>query len=454
MTKDSNLPILIAGAGPVGLFAALRLAQAGINSIVLEKGSTLGDLPRATGYFGASLVAFQKAGVLEKMRTRGFSAAGICWRKPLRDDGHGGKEFGEMLASLPMAADDTPGSVRGTIGLAQPELAKLLLEECQATGLVTVEFGTEVVGLQQDEHSVTVSVRSDAAGAPLSYTGPFLIGADGGSSSVRKNLGIPLKGHTWRDRFVAIDAYYQVPETEDINTHIVVSKEHYGLTTPIVRPIPGEASLHRVTIHSGFNDSRSDQELESDEAALDLLDKIIPGPRPLDARIRRASTYRLHQRCVGTLRRGRCLLAGDAAHINNVSLACKPQECLTRSFPNSNNFAADTCQPIGAMGLTTGVLDADAAADALILILKESKPVDILEIYSQERQRVFQLYVNPTTTQNFLRIQNDPEHAYDDWFLKRLADHKSRTAQEFGENLFKLWPTDMRKLTEDIVTVN
>lgn len=75
MTEDPNLPILIAGAGPVGLFAALRLAQAGINSIVLEKGSTLGDLPRATGYYGASLVAFQKAGVLEKMRTRGFSAA-------------------------------------------------------------------------------------------------------------------------------------------------------------------------------------------------------------------------------------------------------------------------------------------------------------------------------------------------------------------------------------------
>lgn len=99
------------------------------------------------------------------------------------------------------------------------------------------------------------------------------------------------------------------------------------------------------------------------------------------------------------------------------------------------------------MGLTTGILDADAAAEALILILNEGKPVDILDIYSNERQRVFQFFVNPISTQNKLRIQNDPETAYDDWFLRKMREPTPEKMREFGEGLFKTWPTDMRKLT-------
>lgn len=315
-----QLPVLISGAGPVGLLSALRLAQAGINVVVLEREPALNDLPRATGYFGASLLTFQKAGVLEKIRQRGFAAAGICWRKPLKDDGNGGKALGDMVASLPLAADDTPGNITGTICLAQSKLTKLLFEEVLATGRVVVHFNSEITGVENGEESVNAFVKSTIPGAPNSYEGSFLIGADGASSAVRKSLGISLKGHTWPDRLIAIDVYVETPPFEEnISTHMIIDPIHYGLTTPIDPPILGKRSLHRWSVATAPDDPRSDEELESDESVFELLEKFIPGPRPLKAELSRASTYKLHQRCAGTMRRGRCLLAGDAAHINNVS---------------------------------------------------------------------------------------------------------------------------------------
>lgn len=99
------------------------------------------------------------------------------------------------------------------------------------------------------------------------------------------------------------------------------------------------------------------------------------------------------------------------------------------------------------MGLTTGLLDADSLADTLDLILNEDKPLDLLDIYSDERRRAFQTFVDPLSSQMKLRCANDPESAREDWFLRALINKTPEVMEAFGKPFFDVWPTDMKKLS-------
>ena len=102
------------------------------------------------------------------------------------------------------------------------------------------------------------------------------------------------------------------------------------------------------------------------------------------------------------------------------------------------------------MGLTTGLLDADAAADALIMVLKEGRPPSILDVYSDERRKVFQTFVDPTSTANKLRVHsNDVENAVqDDWYLRIVASPTPEQLQDLARPYFETWRTNMRQLTK------
>ncbi|SPB49193.1 unnamed protein product [Aspergillus niger] len=188
--------------------------------------------------------------------------------------------------------------------------------------------------------------------------------------------------------------------------------------TPLEKPQEGEKTLFRCAVALDPKDTRSDEELLSEDSLSSLLGEMMPGPRPLPARVVRSSPYRIHQLCASTFHRGRCILAGDAAHLNN---------------------------PVGALGLTTGILDAEAAADALELIINEGKQLEALRIYSHARQKAFQTFVNPVSTANKLRIANDPEAATEDWFLRAMLDPTPETIEEFTKPFFGIWRTNMRE---------
>lgn len=105
-------------------------------------------------------------------------------------------------------------------------------------------------------------------------------------------------------------------------------------------------------------------------------------------------------------------------------------------------------QPYGALGLNSGILDADALADTITMILNELKPMSLLDIYSDERRKVFQFFVDPTSTHNKLRVQyNDQDTATrDDWFFRLLQNPTQNTLMELGKPYFEDWPTNMREL--------
>ncbi|OGM47861.1 FAD binding domain protein [Aspergillus bombycis] len=156
----------------------------------------------------------------------------------------------------------------------------------------------------------------------------------------------------------------------------------------------------------------------------ELLLKAVPGPRPLPFKVIRTSLYRVHQLCASIFNRGRCALAGDAAHLNN---------------------------PMEAMGLTTGLIDSEGLADALELIIHERKPMNILETYSDDRQTVFRTFVDPTPTQNKLRCASDAGTAKEDWLIRLMAKMENAPrglVAQGTQPFFTSWTTNLRQAFE------
>ena len=108
-------------------------------------------------------------------------------------------------------------------------------------------------------------------------------------------------------------------------------------------------------------------------------------------------------------------------------------------------------QPFGALGLNTGLLDADAVAETLIMILNEGRSDDILDVYSDERRKVFQFFVDPTSTQNKLRVHNNSvdNAVANDWYFRTLQNPTAEQIENLSKPYFEVWRTNMREKTKD-----
>ena len=106
---------------------------------------------------------------------------------------------------------------------------------------------------------------------------------------------------------------------------------------------------------------------------------------------------------------------------------------------------------MGAFGLNTGMLDVDALGEALIVVLKEGRSDQILDAYSEERRKVFQFFVDLTSTQNTLRLHIHPPEvaAQRDWYFRILANPTEGEMLELMQPYFGAWRTDMRKVCQD-----
>jgi 2-polyprenyl-6-methoxyphenol hydroxylase-like FAD-dependent oxidoreductase len=323
MTMSSNqADVLIIGAGPVGLFTALRLGQAGVKVLVIEKDPAILQLPRSCGYYPGIQYAFQDAGVYDiTLQRGGFRTTGMDWRKFPTNDGKGGKKAGELIGAMPKGPLDVYGPPgNGTLNMPQPKLCQILLEEAIKLETVTVCFNTELVGISDKESHVEAETRDVATNEKKVFSGQYLVGTDGGKSKSRQLLGIPFGGHTWRERLLATDVWLMNYDESPITTTYLLDPVNYTVITPLTRPVTGEKSMWRIAFALDPEDTRSDEELLSDEYIYSHYDRIWPGPRPLPYEITNRTIYVIHQRLASTLKRGRCVLAGDAAHLINVSV--------------------------------------------------------------------------------------------------------------------------------------
>lgn len=118
---------------------------------------------------------------------------------------------------------------------------------------------------------------------------------------------------------------------------------------------------------------------------------------------------------------------------------------LSRTYPQATSADFPYAQPLGAMGLSTGLLDAEALADSLIMVLNKGYPELVLDVYVDVHREVFGYFVDPMTTQNKTCIQNNPvDVEYEDGFMRMLRNPAIDSPTLFQKIYKKQWVTDMR----------
>ncbi|KAH9218014.1 hypothetical protein DL95DRAFT_361368 [Leptodontidium sp. 2 PMI_412] len=417
----STHKVIVIGAGPVGLFLTYLLAKQGIQVDVVERFDGISKEHRAAGYYGGGVFALKDAGLLHLAAKRGHVAEALGWRAPAVDDGKGGKTFGRLLCAIPFAGTEEHPEL-GMLLFPQTKLCELLEEQIIALGQnrVAFHFGAEICGIDQlgNGDAVTATIRDMKTGVTRDLTGNILVGADGGKSATRSLLGISLQGHTWPERLIAVDVNYAIEEElPKVLPHHVVDPIWWATMIPLERPVQGKPSIWRFCMAIDPLDQSPVEVLLSEKYLANMIERHMVGKRPLKYEVTHKAAYKIHQRLANKMAVGRCVLIGDAAHLNN---------------------------PMGALGLCTGLLDAEALAETLQMIFHAKKPISILEAYSHERRRVFQMFVDPTSKANKLRLQQSPEYADDDWMVRTLQNPTPEVMKEFFSPYMASWRSDMR----------
>lgn len=360
--------VIVAGGGPVGLFCALLLGRQGIPVRLFDNNDELQEDARAATTHPATLEVLGEAGLVEEMAAVGLVAEVFqFWDRPT---GRRVAEFDHALLK-----DDTRYPF--VVQCEQFKTAQIILARLREMPHVEVLFSHEVIGVAQSEDEVTVTVRGPD-GAEQIHRAAYVVGADGGRSTVRRQCGLKFEGFTWPERFIVLTTpfdfqkyrgycyrnYFADPG-EWCNCFKVSANGPPGLWRTVFPTDPGA----------------SDEELMSDSAVQARLQKFFPAPEPYEVVHR--NLYVTHQRVAGTFRHGRVVLAGDAAHVNN---------------------------PIGGMGLNGGLQDAANAAEKLAAVLAGSASEDLLDLYSLQRRTVAVDFVQEQTITNKRRLEaRDPE---------------------------------------------
>ena len=380
--------VLIAGGGPVGLLSALLLGRQGLPVRLFDVNQSPQADPRAATTHPATLDLLAKDGLADDMARVGLVAPIFqFWDRP----------SGEKIAEFDHAVlqDDTRHPF--VVQCEQFKTAKLILERVRKLRNVEVLFGHEVLDIAQTDGSISADVRGPDG--IKTHTGAYLIGADGGRSVVRKQSDIAFDGFTWPERFIVLTTPFDFEAARGLcfRSYFADPDEWCNCFKVSADGSPG---LWRTVFPA--NPDLSEGELMSDAAVQERMQKFFPASRPYE--IVHRNLYVTHQRVAATFRKGRVLLAGDSAHVNN---------------------------PIGGMGLNGGIQDAANLADKLAPVLLAGAPDALLDLYSLQRRTVATEYVQEQSITNKKRLEaRDPEmRRRNHEELREIASDPSRARQ-------------------------
>jgi 3-(3-hydroxy-phenyl)propionate hydroxylase len=359
--------VLIAGGGPVGLLCAWLLGRRGLPVRLFDVNETLQADPRAATTHPATLDLLADDGLADDMARVGLVAPIFqFWDRP----------SGEKVAEFDHAVLKEDTSHPFVVQCEQFKTTKLLVERLRTLPNVEVLFAHEVVDVVQTDSLVSVDVRGPDG--VKSHSGAYLIGADGGRSIVRKQSDIAFEGFTWPERFIVLTTPFDFESAHGLcfRSYFADPDEWCNCFKVSADGPPG---LWRTVYPA--NPDQSEQQLMSDAAVQARMQKFFPAQQPYE--IVHRNLYVTHQRVAETFRKGRVLLAGDSAHVNN---------------------------PIGGMGLNGGIQDAANLTEKLATVLLDKAPDALLDLYSLQRRTVATEYVQEQSIANKKRLEaRDPE---------------------------------------------
>jgi 2-polyprenyl-6-methoxyphenol hydroxylase-like FAD-dependent oxidoreductase len=366
MTNDQR--ILIAGGGPVGLLCAWLLGRRGLAVRLFDNNAELQADPRAATTHPATLDLLSEDALDADMARFGLVAPIFqFWDRPSQ----------ELVAQFDHAILKNDTQHPFVVQCEQFKTAKLLLHRLQHFPNVEVLFDHEVIDVAQSADAVTVQVRG-ASGAITQHTGAYLIGADGGRSTVRRRSGIAFEGFTWPERFIVLTTPFDF-EAERGYCYRSYFADPGAWCNCFKVSADGPPGLWRTVYPT--DPAQSEEEILSDAGVQARIQSFFPSSRAYE--IVHRNVYVTHQRVAETFRKGRALLAGDAAHVNN---------------------------PIGGMGLNGGIQDAVNLSDKLICILRDGATERLLDLYDLQRRTVAIEFVQEQSIANKKRLEaSDPD---------------------------------------------
>lgn len=367
---------VVVGAGPVGFLTALGIARAGIDVMVVDAEAGINDSPRAAVYFPTTLKILDRLGLKDDVEAVSYKSTTFSYR--LVATGEAVRV--DTASSFP---PDSPYRYNAHFG--QHILAQIVARHLLRIPGAQVRWNTRVVGLSQSDSGVTLTVETPQGRDEI--LADWVVGADGARSGVRHLLGLPFEGHTWPERFVATNLYYDFEKYGFEPANMLADAVNWAVVARL-----GIEDMWRVTYaeNADIDDAEAIRRIPQHYAA------ILPDPAAR-FEIIAASPYRVHERCAPTFRVGRVLLAGDAAH---------------------------ACNPCGGMGLTGGVIDANALIDVLTAVIRGRARDSVLDFYSTERRRVFVEVTSPIATQYKQRMcePDDARRRADFEEFRRMAE--------------------------------
>src|SRR5262245_56823610 len=358
--------IIVVGAGPVGVVAALACAQHGFAVTLLEAESKVDDSPRAATTHPATLEMIDRLGLIEPFIAQGLVARYFhFWDRPTRT------RVGEFDHDLLRDETRFPFVVQ----TEQHKLANMGLARLRECPDCDIRFETRLTGLRQDAGMVTAA--AEGPNGPEEFRADYLIGADGGRSTVRKALAIEFEGYTWPEPFLIFTVMDDFQKLLDCcyRNYFADPQEWVNLFK-----VAGDDGKGRWRICFPAEVDEPDEHALNDEAIHGRIQRAFPkaGSYSLVHR----NLYKTHQRVAEKFRVGRVFLAGDAAHVNN---------------------------PIGGLGLNCGIHDAMELADALRQFVMGSADESILDRYERRRRTMNIEFVQQTTVANKKRLEeSDP----------------------------------------------
>jgi 3-(3-hydroxy-phenyl)propionate hydroxylase len=364
-TEDRR--VLISGGGPVGLLCAWLLGRKGIPVRLFDENDSPQADPRAATTHPATLDLLSDDGLADDMARVGLVAPIFqFWDRPTDS----------LVAEFDHAILKNDTRHPFVVQCEQFKTAKLLLERVKKLSNVELMYGYAVTDVTQDANSASVTVRGPDG--IKTHKGPYVIGADGGRSTVRKQSGIAFDGFTWPERFIVFTTPFDFEANRGYCYRSYFADPGAWCNCFKVSA-DGPPGLWRTVYPT--DSTTSEEELTSDAAVQALMQKFFPAPH--DYEVIHRNLYVTHQRVAATFRKGRVVLAGDSAHINN---------------------------PIGGMGLNGGLQDGANLSDKLARILLDGAPDRLLDIYDRQRRAVAVEFVQEQSIANKNRLEaKDPD---------------------------------------------
>ncbi|AOI56745.1 FAD-dependent oxidoreductase [Burkholderia diffusa] len=367
-------PVIVVGAGPVGLSAAIDLAQQGVPVVLLDDDDTLSTGSRAICFAKRTLEIFDRLGCGER-----FVDKGVSW--------HVGKVFlqDEQLYAFDLLPEE--GHARPAfINLQQYYVEGYLAERAFALPNIDIRWKHKVTGVAQGAEHATLTVETPEGIETL--RAQYVIAADGSRSPMRAAMGLESRGRTFKDRFLIADVKMKAE---------FPTERWFWFDPPFHRN--QSVLLHRQP----DNVWRIDFQLgwDADPVAEKQPERVIPRVRALlgpdvEFELEWVSVYTFRCQRMDTFRHGRVLFAGDSAH--GVS-------------------------PFGARGANSGVQDADNLAWKLKLVLDGRADDRLLDTYASEREFAADENIrNSTRSTDFITPKSAVSRVFRDATLKLARD--------------------------------